>query len=118
MNISINSTLVLIILNPQLQTLMLFILKGIGNSALRGAIQAHAEEARYPLTEDVTSATLFIGVTSDSFPVDAPPESKIILKDPAKVDTVPSEAHLFSFYTLTRLEGTETLFQFLKSRLD
>lgn len=97
---------------------MLFILNGIGNSALRGAIKAHAAEAKYPITEDDASATFFIGMMKDSFPVNTPPENRIILKDPNTVDTVPSGAHLFSYFTLIQLDTADvTLCKFLTNEL-
>lgn len=92
---------------------MLYILPQIGQSALRNAIEAHARDAEYPITNSIESASFVIGTIRDQFPDEIPPEKKIILKDPTAVDTVPAGAHIFSWYTLVQLGTYVTLCAFL-----
>jgi len=82
----------------------LHILNSVGHSLLRQVVEESIRLTGNNIT-DLDSASGVIGMVEDPSWSKVLPEQRIImLKDPAKVDTVPTDAVLFNCLTLTMIE--------------
>lgn len=98
--------------------MLIRILPSVGSSALYNSIAEHVLEAGHDVSGIIEGSSYVIGLIDSSW-IDIPPSQRIILKDPAKVDSVPSEAILFNVFTLILIgEPRMYLYDFLKSAPD